>query len=58
MKYCVSKNDMMLLWKQTFGDVEEYISLVFNMYFCQENAQYKLRDGKLVSAMLSVPYRF
>lgn len=49
---------MMKLWKHTFHDSDDYINLVFDNYFNPDLVEYEERDGKLVAAMLAVPYRF
>lgn len=52
------KIEMMSLWKKTFNDSDEYISLVFDGYFNPEYIEYEERDGHLVAALLGIPYRF
>ncbi len=52
------KRDMMELWKETFHDSDRYISLVFDTYFCPENA-FTVYDGeKLIASLLGVKYEF
>ena len=46
------------LWKATFGDSSEYISLVFDNYFVPEKAFYIERNEEIVSGLLGVPYEF
>ena len=48
----------MRLWKENFHDSDEYINLVFDSYFSPEMVEYEERDGKIVSALLAVPYSF
>lgn len=48
----------MRLWKETFHDSDEYINLVFDAYFNPELVEYEEREGRVVSAMMAVPYRF
>ena len=52
------KSKMMQLWKNTFHDSDAYISLVFDTYFNPDLIAYNEENGKLVSAMLGVPYEF
>lgn len=46
------------LWKETFGDSSEYVSLVFRNYFNPELVAFHEESGKVVSALLGVPYNF
>lgn len=49
----------MKLWKDTFGDPYEYIRMVFDTYFVEENVEtVEDEKGRLVSSLLGVPYRF
>lgn len=52
------KEGMMDLWKANFHDKEDYIKLVFDAYFRPEMVEYEERNGKIVAAMLGVPYEF
>lgn len=52
------KGKMKELWKNIFHDSEEYVSLVFDTYFDEKYVEYQEENGKLVSALLGVPYRF
>lgn len=52
------KLQMMKLWKSVFHDSDDYIKLVFDNYFSPERVAYKEKDGKIISALLSVPYNF
>ena len=52
------KEEMQSLWKETFGDSVEYISLVFDNYFHVGNVAYMEIEGKVCSALLGVPYNF
>lgn len=56
MNYDDIKKGMMRLWKQTFHDSDEYISLVFDNYFNPELIACELKDDRIVSALLGVPY--
>lgn len=52
-------DDLMKLWRDTFGDSAEYVRLMVDAYFVEENVEVCLNEkGKLVSALWSVPYRF
>ncbi len=49
----------MKLWKDTFGDPYEYIRMVFDTYFIEENVEtVEDEEGRLISSLLGVPYRF
>lgn len=50
------KFEMKELWKSTFHDSDEYVDLVFDNYYNPDFVEYEERDGKLVSALLGVPY--
>ena len=52
------KSQMMKLWKDTFHDSDDYISMVFDNYFSAEIVEYEERDGEIVAAMMAVPYHF
>lgn len=52
------KRQMMKLWKDTFHDSDDYISLVFNQYFNPDLICYRERGGKLIAGLLGVPYKF
>lgn len=52
------KYQMMKLWKDTFHDSDDYISLIFENYFDSSLVEYVQEDGKLISAMMAVPYDF
>lgn len=52
------KVQMMKLWKETFHDSDYYISLVFDTYFFPEFVAYRESNGRLLSAMLAIPYNF
>lgn len=49
---------MKSLWKETFGDSQEYIDLIFKNYFDASNVLYEERDGMVVSSLLTIPYNF
>lgn len=52
------KQEMMGLWKETFGDSSQYVSLVFDNYFHPDRVAYREEDGRLLSAMVGVDYSF
>lgn len=52
------KSKMIKLWKDTFHDSDAYISLVFDNYFDLDLVEYNEENGKLVSALLGIPYEF
>lgn len=52
------KENMMKLWKDTFHDSDAYVNLIFNNYFNPEYIEYYEENGKLISALLGIPYDF
>lgn len=52
------KTKMMKLWKDIFHDSDAYISLVFDNYFNPELIEYHEENGRIISALLGVPYQF
>lgn len=52
------KAQMMHLWKEAFGDSDDYISLVFDAYFSLDRVEYAQKNGKIIAALLSIPYNF
>ncbi|MDE6668334.1 MAG: GNAT family N-acetyltransferase, partial [Muribaculaceae bacterium] len=52
------KYQIMLLWKKTFHDTDEYINLVFDNYYCLDKIEYHEIEGKIVSALMEIPYKF
>lgn len=52
------RKEMMDLWKNTFHDSDAYINLVFDTYFNIEYIEYYEENGKLISALLGIPYYF
>lgn len=52
------RKNMMKLWKDTFHDSDKYISLVFDNYFNPDFIEYHEENGKLISALLGIPYYF
>lgn len=52
------KRKMMKLWKDIFHDSDAYISLVFDNYFNPGLVEYIEENGRIISALLGVPYEF
>lgn len=52
------KRRMSQLWKDTFRDSDQYVSLVFDNYFDPELVAYEESEGRVVAALLGVPYEF
>lgn len=52
------RTQMMQLWKDTFHDSDRYVNLVFDSYFKPEYVAWHEDDGKVVSALMGVPYCF
>lgn len=52
------KEKMMKLWKDTFHDSDAYINLIFSNYFNPEYIEYHEENGRLVSALLGIPFDF
>lgn len=52
------KRQMMKLWKETFHDSDDYVNLVFDSYFAPEYVVYEESEGKVIAALLAVPYDF
>lgn len=52
------KSRLAKLWKDTFHDTDEYISLVFNNYFDPELVAYEESGGDVVAGLIGVPYEF
>lgn len=52
------KKKLSKLWKDTFHDSDDYISLVFNNYFDPELAEYEEVGGDIVAGLIGIPYNF
>ena len=52
------KKKMMGLWDNVFHDSKDYVSLIFDNYFNEKYIEYREHEGKIVSALLGVPYEF
>ncbi len=52
------KADMMRLWKDTFHDSDEYVRLIFDTYFDPQFVVTEYKEGKLIAALLGIPYEF
>ncbi len=46
------------LWKNTFGDSDEYLDIIESTYFRQGNILVEQRGDKVVAGMLTIPYHF
>lgn len=58
MDYFELKRNMMELWKNTFHDSDDYISLVFDNYYDPDFIEFHIEGEKLIAAMLAIPYEF
>lgn len=58
MQHADLKRLMEQLWKDTFHDSDQYISLIFDSYFDPDLVAYHESDGRVVAALLGVPYQF
>lgn len=52
------KKKMARLWKETFHDSDEYVSLIFNSYFDPELVEIEEIGGDVAAALMGVPYSF
>lgn len=52
------KRKMSRLWKDTFHDSDEYVSLVFDNYFDPDLAAFEIAEGEIVAGLIGVPYNF
>lgn len=52
------KEDYMKLWKEIFHDSDDYVDLIFGQYFDSELSAARYEDGRLVAALMGVPYEF
>lgn len=52
------KEGMMRLWKETFGDSDEYVSLIFEKYFNPGLIAFHEENDEIKSALLGIPYDF
>jgi hypothetical protein len=50
------RRKMQKLWKDTFHDSDAYIQLIFDNYFDPEFVEYYEENGKLISALIAIPY--
>ncbi len=58
MKKDVVRKQMVELWKNTFHDSDDYVNMIFNSYFDMDLVAYHEVGGKVVAALLGVPYNF
>lgn len=52
------KNKLSKLWKDTFHDNDDYISLVFNNYYDPRFSEYEEAGGEVVAGLVGIPYEF
>lgn len=52
------KNKLSKLWKDTFHDNDDYISLVFNNYYDLRFSEYEETGGEVVAGLVGIPYEF
>lgn len=52
------RKNMESLWKETFRDSSEYVTLVFDRYFNPDNVVYSAEGDALKASLLGVPYEF
>lgn len=49
----------MNLWSQVFGDSKDYVQLMIDAYYNEENIEtYLNKKGEIISALWSIPYKF
>lgn len=58
LPYQEIKSGIKELWENTFHNSGEFIDEFFNTYFNEKYVAYKERSGKIVSALLGIPYTF
>ncbi|MCM1377193.1 MAG: GNAT family N-acetyltransferase [Clostridium sp.] len=46
------------LWKDTFNDSDEYLSITFDNYYSEDYVATEFKGDRLVASLLSVPYDF
>lgn len=52
------KRRMYQLWKDTFHDSDEYVSLIFDNYFDPDLVEFEEKEGRIVAGLIGVPYEF
>lgn len=52
------KKKLAKLWKDTFGDSDQYVSLIFNKNYYPEYCEFEEVGGDIVAGLLGVPYEF
>lgn len=58
MKPSELKTKLAVLWKDTFHDSDEYISLIFDNYFDENLCEYEENGGVVTAGLLGIPYEF
>lgn len=56
IEYSVVRSQMMKLWKEVFGDSDDYIALLFDHYFKMNRIEYYEESRRIVSSLLSIDY--
>lgn len=51
-------NDIKKLWKDIFGDKDEYIDMVLSHYYSPDLSRQYYESGRLISSSLVIPYLF
>lgn len=52
------KSQMMKLWENIFHDKKEYVDIIFSNYFNEDFIEYREEEGKIVSSLIGIPYKF
>lgn len=52
------KNKLAKLWKDTFHDSDDYVSLIFNDYYDPRFSEYEEIGGDVVAGLVGIPYEF
>lgn len=58
MKISEIESRMREIWRETFGDTEEYVDLLFNAYFNPRYCSWKIENGDVASMLFGIPYEF
>ena len=58
MEISILKRKMKKLWKDTFHDSDDYISIVFDNYFDPNWIEYHLEGDEVISALIGIPYTY
>lgn len=52
------KRIIMELWAKTSHNSTDYLKIIFDNYFDENYVAYKIIDGRVVSALMGIPYEF